>query len=450
MTKSIIQCASVGALAVAAAAGGEGRIASPAVVRREYGQKDAARGGGGADALETKLDAILAKQEKSREEMGGRFDDLVSEQKKHGTGLSETKSELDKLLAKATESDGRIQELEQKLAKRQKGEGGGVERIKSLGRQLVETEDYKAWGEKGYDGRFRVTGLKAITSAANGVSAGDLIVPDRQAGIIAGPDRTPTVRRLITPGNTDSNAIQYVREKGFVNNAAGVLEGAQKPKSDLTFELKNVPVQVIAHLVDASRQILSDAAGLRSYIDGRLTYGLEDVLDQQLLYGDGEGANLFGIVPQAAEYNPAFAAELNTFIDTLRISMLQVRLARYRATGFVLNPTDWAKIELTKTTDGAYIFANPQSMAGPVLWGLPVVDSDGMEEGDFLTGAFRQGAQYFEREDVDIVISESNKDNFEKNMVTIRAESRGALAVYRPEAFVTGSFSEVAAPPVGG
>lgn len=438
MTKSAtIMCASAAALAVA---GSAGVMASPAYHRaREYGRKDAPAGPS-ADQVESKLDTLLKKQEEGRQEMGTRFESLKTEQAKHGTALEGTKTELDKLLLKATESDARIVELEQKLAKRG-GTGGGVSDVKSLGRQFTESDGFKGWGEKGFDGRFRETGLKAVGSGD--ASAGALIVPDRQAGIISGPDRVPTVRRLITPGNTDSNAIQYVRETGFVNNAAPVAEGGQKPKSDITFELKNVPVQVIAHLLDASRQILADVPQLRSFIDGRMTYGLDDVLDQQLLYGDGEGANLYGIIPQAAQFNPAFEAELNTYIDTLRIAMLQVRLAKYRSTGMVIDPVAWTKIELTKTTDGAYIFGNPLGLAGPVLWGQAVVDSDGINPGEFLVGAFRQGAQYFERESVDIVVSESNKDNFEKNMVTIRVESRGALAVYRPEAFVTGEFSQL-------
>ena len=37
--------------------------------------------------------------------------------------------------------------------------------------------------------------------------------------------------------------------------------------------------------------------------------------------------------------------------------------------------------------------------------------------------------------------SDSSNKDFENNMVSIRAEERLALAVYRPEAFVTGNFT---------
>jgi len=54
----------------------------------------------------------------------------------------------------------------------------------------------------------------------------------------------------------------------------------------------------------------------------------------------------------------------------------------------------------------------------------------------FLTGAFQQGAQLFDREDVIVFISTENTDDFEKNMISIRREEGAAMAVYRPEAFI--------------
>jgi HK97 family phage major capsid protein len=49
----------------------------------------------------------------------------------------------------------------------------------------------------------------------------------------------------------------------------------------------------------ASKQILDDFAQLQSMIDAEMRYGLKYVEEQEILFGDGTGAHLHGIVPQA-------------------------------------------------------------------------------------------------------------------------------------------------------
>ena len=127
-------------------------------------------------------------------------------------------------------------------------------------------------------------------------------------------------------------------------------------------------------------------------------------------------------------------------IDTLHVSAWSPD--NIPPTGIVLNPTDWFKIETTKDTAGAYIVGNPADGTTPRLWGLPVVETPAMTVDKFLVGAFRYGAQIFDRMDARVEISTEDSDNFRKNLVTIRAEERLALAVYRPEAFVKGDFSD--------
>lgn len=244
-------------------------------------------------------------------------------------------------------------------------------------------------------------------------------------------------------GRTTSNSIEYVRETGFTNNAAPVSENPQnpKPESDITFELDTDPVATIAHWVRASRQVLSDAPMLASYIDGRLRYGLKLKEEMQLLKGSGVGLNLNGLYTQASIYaNPGVVVQAETAIDRLRLALLQVTLAEYDADGIVLSPVDWAAIELTKDKNNNYVFATPTGLAVPGLWGRPVVASKSMDIGDFLTGSFQQGAEGWDREDVSVTVSTEDRDNLVKNMVTILCEERVGLSVFRPEAFVKGDF----------
>ncbi len=253
-----------------------------------------------------------------------------------------------------------------------------------------------------------------------------------------------TIRDLLTPGNTASNAIQYVKETGFTNNAATVSEtsGPTKPQSEIKFDIVTTPVTTIAHWVLATKQILDDVPQLRSYIDGRLRYGLEYVEEGQMLNGGGTGTDLNGIYTQATAYSaPTTLPAPVTSIDVLRLAMLQAFLAELPPTGHVLHPTNWAEIELVKDTTGRHIIGNPVNGGPSTLWRLPVVETPAMTVGKFLTGAFKLGAQIFDREEANVEISTEDSDNFRKNLVTIRAEERLAMAVYRPEAFIKGDLA---------
>src|SRR3546814_7545670 len=94
---------------------------------------------------------------------------------------------------------------------------------------------------------------------------------------------------------------------------------------------------------------------------------------------------IYGVYTQATTFASPLAAanaDLDTKVDVLRLAMLQAALAEFPATGHVLNPIDWAEIELTKITDGGYLFANPQNDSQPRLWGLPVVETQAMTAGN--------------------------------------------------------------------
>lgn len=367
---------------------------------------------------------------------------------KAGEALSASQKEAaDEALVKMNELGEQFRDMEQKMARA--GAAGG-ETEKSIGEQFVTSDGFQSFAASGFsknaggaDLRVKATITSATTNS--GGSAGAMVPTTRLPGLLELPQRRLTVRDLITPGQMDGNSLEYVRETGFTNNAAPVAEGNLKPSSDLKFDIVNTSAKVIAHWMKASRQILSDAAQLRSTIDQRLLYGLAYAEEMQLLNGDGTGQNLMGILPQATAFAaPAGASAATQTLDVLRLAMLQAALAEFPATGHVLHPTNWASLELLKDADGRYIIGNPQGTTAPTLWGLPVVTTQAIGVGKFLTGAFRLGAQLFDRWDARIEVGYVN-DDFIRNLTTILAEERLALAVYRPECFVYGDTAVAAA-----
>jgi HK97 family phage major capsid protein len=51
------------------------------------------------------------------------------------------------------------------------------------------------------------------------------------------------------------------------------------------------------------------------------------------------------------------------------------------------------------------------------------------------------GAQLYDRENVSVTVSSENADNFERGVLTFRADERVALEVSRPESFVIGTWT---------
>ena len=386
------------------------------------------------------IESLATEFKKATEQVKCLGGELQGKMANNEKGLDNLKCRVDEALTAMNSAKSRLDELEQKAARR----GYGVEQEKSIAQRLVDTESYKSFAADPRSGKSAKLNLKAtitsLTTDAAG-SAGAAVAPMRLPGIITPPQRQLTVRDLLMQGTTDSNAITYVREKLFTNNAAAqASEGAKKAQSELQLEEVTVGVKTLAHYVKASRQILDDAAMLESYINGRLAYGLKLVEDKQLLNGDGSTGGLQGLSQVAQAFADKATMKNYTIIDQLRLAQLQVALSDYPANGFILNPIDWAKIELEKDGQGRHIIGNPQSLAQPTLWGIPVVQTQAITAGDFLTGAFNMGAQIFDRQQLGVAVSTENEDDFVKNLVTILCEERLALAIYRPEAFVKGKL----------
>lgn len=391
------------------------------------------------------LKKVTASIEEATSKFNAKAEDALKEAKKSGSLSEETKAAVDKMASEFNalrEAEKTLKtavgELEQHVAQMPLANAKQV--VETVGHQVISAEALKTFAAS-IDGGKRVSiPVKAATISTD-IPEG-VVEPQRLPGIDTAPKQRLFIRDLIAPGRTSSPAIFWVQQTGFTNNAAVVPENTQKPYSDIQFATKITPVTTVAHLFKASKQIMDDFAQLQSTIDAEMRYGLKFVEEQEILFGDGTGAHLDGIVPQASPFNPAFQVEQQNGIDDLRLAMLQAQLARFPASGHVLHFIDWAKIELTKDSLGRYILANPAALTGPTLWGLPVVATEAAQFlGKFLVGAFNAGAQIFDREETNVVISTENADDFEKNMITIRCEERLALAVKRPEAFVFGTFS---------
>lgn len=361
-----------------------------------------------------------------------------------GTKITpELKTELDKVLGEFNTKfeglKGEMTTLEQKTVAAQKN---AEPEVTSWGKQFVESGNVKSALEHGsnFTGAMRAE-VKQVNSAAAG---GLVLRPFRDSETVNMLRERRVVRDLLSTIRVNTSSVDYVTQTLRTNNAAPVAEAASKPYSDYAWGSATAVIRVLAHLAKITRQAMDDAPRLVGEIDSEMRYGLGFIEERQFLFGNNVGQNLHGIMPQATFFAvPAgFTRRAGTTkVDVLRVAMLQNAVALLPADGVVLNDVDWADIELTKTTDGAYLFANPQGSVSPRMWGLPIVTTPAMTADQFLIGNFTMGATVYDRMSVEVMISTENADDFETNRATMRAEERVGLAVKRPQAFTRGEFS---------
>lgn len=229
-------------------------------------------------------------------------------------------------------------------------------------------------------------------------------------------------------------SVEYVVETAFTNAANVVAEGALKPKSDKTFEVKNLIFQTIAHYFKVSKQCYTDLPQLASALASNLIYGLGYKLEQQLLLGTGLTGQLQGVYPIATAATalpaPGTGEPANTLIDQLFDAAAQLTAAGFPPSGGVVSATDWSIMQRLKDSTGQYIL----TAAAPSL--PPLVVSPFLTAGQWLVGAFQSQSMLYVREDANVQTATQSEDDFIRNLICMLGELRVGAAWYNAAAFL--------------
>lgn len=297
---------------------------------------------------------------------------------------------------------------------------------------------------------------KTLITGGSDTSAGAFTVAQRLP-IIAdiAPGRTLYVRDLCTNLSITSDSFDYVQVTSRTNNAAAVVEATssaddttygtplsnnvqgRKPESAIAFAVVSAPVEIIAHFIPITRRAAADAPQMRALVDQFLLYGLAEEEEDQILNGNGTSPNLRGIL-QTVGINTVGSA--GTDLDAVVDAIAAIRADGNNPTAMVIHPNDWFSTGflMAKESTGGYLVGNPGASIDAVqsLWGLRVVVTPAMTADTALVGDFSK-AVVADREQASILVSDSHKDWFTRNLLAVLAEERLAFGVLDPEAFCT-------------
>jgi HK97 family phage major capsid protein len=374
------------------------------------------------------------------------------------TAVKEAKTIADEAKAETKKLSDTVDEMAKAMARHANGSNSQSEPVKGAFLRFVEKKEKQRDGSEA-SLADRIKGFKEnrqqIAFDLEEKAALDILTPttaaggplaDRRDGILPPNDVDITrVGNYIPGGTTTSNAHQYVREDSVIGGPGMVGEGELKPGMAITTTVVTAPVRKLAVTIHMSEEVLDDMPRFVSYIQARAGELMDDLKDQQQLFGDGTGNNLQGVSTVATTFSagplklPAGIAPTNA--DVLRAAVAHVRRLKERCTAIFINPDDAAQMELERDAYGRPYLAALPGRDIATIGRVPVVETDAVPAGSFICGNFSNGVQYFDRKARSLRIYDQNGTDAEHNMVLVVIEERGVQEIYRNKAFVKGTFA---------
>lgn len=247
-------------------------------------------------------------------------------------------------------------------------------------------------------------------------------------------------------GQALSRIIYWVEQINEEGQAEFINECELKPLVDWDYEAKSAEAKKVAVRAKLCTEILSDIPQLEAEVRAHLARLVREAITQQILAGDGTGANLNGIQGQASAFVAGGFAS-----STVNPNNYDVITAVRHALGCVfctpdiifMNCVDLYQLKTTKNADGSYIFPRFASEDGFVIDGIRVIESQYIPEGSFLMGDFSK-LHVRMLEDVRVEIGWEN-DDFSRNLRTFIAEARlmSYVADIDKSCFIFDTFANV-------
>lgn len=367
--------------------------------------------------------------------------DLQKEQKEL---IDNLKKENEDALAELAKANGiKIDEMEAALKRNKIADIGN--RMKGFAENIIEKLS-TAEGEEMIKGFFAGQREKLNFEVDADTIGKAITVP---SGSVA-PDFLP----IVGPGHDDIHArnaipvfptigdiVKFVKftTTGSTAGFATVAAGAQKPTLLYSSTLEEANVRKIAGLLDIPDEIMDDVVGFRAWIAYELPKAYLDAEDYMFFKGDGTGTNILGLWTQASTQTLPFGSvtTASNMWDKLMAAITQIRTIKRSTSAAFVSPQYYMELYINKGTTKEYTYPIVMGDNGVLyVGGVPVYWSNVFTAYEGLVGDFARGASIHQRKAMKVDYSSENKDNFEKNIVTIRLEGRVALAIRVPEAFL--------------
>lgn len=322
-------------------------------------------------------------------------------------------------------------------------------------------------------------------------TAGPDVLPQFIPGILELRWFDNIVASLFPSFPTNSPVVSFVREQLWTNNSAPVGEGQTLPYSTNKVSRHNAQVGDIGNMIKVSDQMVQDSRYFLALAEKRAAQGVSRQEEVQILAGNGypgvEGllsfstqfqqsssaqaaisnlvwpsANTPGLGTSTATISSVTPGRLIGSASTATGSQIAIGILAmltdirvntlFEPTAVVMNPADWFTLRTWTDGNGQFFggspfgadYGNNSGLTSPEvqavmpnanLWGKRIAITPAIPEGFILAGDFVNGGQILRLGGLRVEMVQTNVDDFEKRLWSMRAYTRVGLATERPQVF---------------
>lgn len=260
------------------------------------------------------------------------------------------------------------------------------------------------------------------------------------------------VRMVVPTGTIDSEKLDFPQERAasLTDNTAFVAENAETTTNAFGFTMTTVNSKRATAHIKISRRALRNTGWLANYISNRLMALFVKHLNTKVIAGEASGSDLNGLVNQANTFaGTNFANKIANanFMDVLNCAKGEMQASYFLTPNAVLmNPVDATILASTKNTIADWInpatFLQATNVGYNGIFGMRPVNSADIVVGNYLVAAINAAyMQLLFNGPIEILTSDSDDDNFTKNLVTMKLEADVMLPIYNANALMKGTFA---------
>jgi HK97 family phage major capsid protein len=247
------------------------------------------------------------------------------------------------------------------------------------------------------------------------------------------PYRSETrITDLFRRTNVDTEYIKYREQKSVTRDAGVVVNCATNTTTtDVEWQTRTVQIAKVRDYVDVCIDMMDDYSFVTSEIENLVSSSIRLKADSAVLAGTSDIVSIDSIssvfdpanvlAPFTGAFSSATLAELTGAMKA-QIYTFGQEMA-YDADTIIMNYNDWVKFMHAKNSEGDYLLPNFVANGDSVLNGMQVITSPMVSPNSLYVLDSTKG-QILDRQGVTVDFSYENNDNFEHEIVTVKALQR--------------------------